>query len=474
MDVHLLQRIAACPNLPSVPAVALEVVRLCQADEVELRSLVCTLEKDPAITAKILRTANSASIAARSPVTTITRALTLLGTNSVLTLALSFSLVATRRRGRHGGFDHDRYWRRALTAAAAARTLVEGRELDGEELFLCALLQDLGMLVLAEVMEDYGALVAASADDHAALAELERAALGASHAEVSAFLLSRWNLPGLVLETSRGSHDPPAGPSEPPALAHAMGCVHVAGLMAEVLAGRDPGPAAAAAERLLGMSAPALHAALERTAAALPEVTGIFEVPLSSPAEVERVLARARQALVLVSARVERASTRVLARPELERALDLAVAAAVDQGEPLTVARCRVERTRSLDDGLPAAACDRVLTAVAAALGAAVRASDLVGHYGGDELVLVMPETDEPQACLVSEHLLRAVERARPPGPDGAPLMVSLAIGQATLHPGDPFATAQALLDAAGSRLQRTPPGPQAFSEPTALQEAKP
>ena len=299
MDVHLQQRIAACTTLPSVPAVALEVVRLCQADEVELRSLVRTLEKDPAITAKILRAANSASIAARSPVTTLTRALTLLGTNSVLTLALSFSLVATRRRGRRGGFDHDRYWRRALTAAAAARTLGEGQQLDGDELFLCALLQDLGMLVLAEVMDDYGALVAASADDHAALANLERAALGASHDEVSAFLLSRWNLPGLALETSRASHHPPAGPSDPPQLAPAVGCVHVAGLMAEVLAGRDPTPAAAAAERLLGMSPPALHAALERTAAALPEVTGVFEVSLTTPAEAERILASAEEVLHL-------------------------------------------------------------------------------------------------------------------------------------------------------------------------------
>jgi len=308
MDVHLQQRIAACTTLPSVPAVALEVVRLCQADEVELRSLVRTLEKDPAITAKILRSANSASIAARSPVTTLTRALTLLGTNSVLTLALSFSLVATRRRGQHGGFDHDRYWRRALTSAAAARALVDGRELDGEELFLCALLQDLGMLVLAEILDDYGALVTASADDHAALANLERAALGASHDEVSAFLLSRWNLPGLVLETSRGSHDPPVGPSDPPALAPAVSCVHVAGLMAEVLAGRDPAPAAAAAERLLGISPAALHAALERTAAALPEVTGLFEVALSTPVQVEGVLERARQALAVVSARAERAA----------------------------------------------------------------------------------------------------------------------------------------------------------------------
>ena len=55
MNVHLQQRIAACPTLPSVPAAAFEVVRLCQADEVDLRSLVPTVNKDPAITVKILR-----------------------------------------------------------------------------------------------------------------------------------------------------------------------------------------------------------------------------------------------------------------------------------------------------------------------------------------------------------------------------------------------------------------------------------
>ena len=54
MDVHLMQRIAACPTLPSVPAIALEVVRLFQADEVDLRSLGPTLNKDPDVTVEFL------------------------------------------------------------------------------------------------------------------------------------------------------------------------------------------------------------------------------------------------------------------------------------------------------------------------------------------------------------------------------------------------------------------------------------
>ncbi|HET9594956.1 MAG TPA: HDOD domain-containing protein, partial [Anaeromyxobacteraceae bacterium] len=238
MDARLEQRILACPTLPSLPAVAVEVVRLCQREEIDLPEVVKLLERDPALAAKILRFANSVSVAARSKVTTLTRALTLLGTNSVLTLALSFSLVSSRRRATRNGFDHDRYWRRALLSALAARLLAEEARLDREEAFLAALLQDLGMLALDEVMPgDYGRIVAASGGDHARLVEREQAALGADHAEVSAFLVSRWNLPPLVVETARGSHDPARAAAPDAALAAAVACVHVAGALADVWSG---------------------------------------------------------------------------------------------------------------------------------------------------------------------------------------------------------------------------------------------
>jgi HD-like signal output (HDOD) protein len=140
MDAQLGKRILACPTLPSLPAVAVEVVQLCQREEIDLKQVVSLLERDPALAAKILRIANSVSVAARSQVRTLTRALTLLGTNSVLTLALSFSLVSARRRTSRNGFDHDRYWRRALLSALGARLLAEELRLDPEELFLAALL----------------------------------------------------------------------------------------------------------------------------------------------------------------------------------------------------------------------------------------------------------------------------------------------------------------------------------------------
>lgn len=331
MDAALQTRILACPTLPSIPAVALEVVRACQEDEIDLRRLAAVLEKDPALTAKILRMANSASLAARSPVTTLGRALTLLGTNAVLTLALSFSLVSSRRRGMRGGFDHDHHWRRALTAAASARALAAGRAVDREELFLCGLLQDLGMLALAEALPDaYGLLVEASEGDHARLAALEREALGADHAEVSAFLAARWGLPDLVVATGRGSHDPERAQAPRPEMAEAVGCVHLAGLMADVFAGGDAAPAHAVAERHLGLSPDALHGALSTAGEALPEITSVFEVSLTGPAEVEAVLRRAGEALARLAARAGGEAPAAAPAPESE--LEAALHAAARRG----------------------------------------------------------------------------------------------------------------------------------------------
>jgi HD-like signal output (HDOD) protein len=159
MDPELERRILACPTLPSLPAVALELLRLCRDEETNLRRVAEAISRDPALSARVLRAANSASLAARGKVSTLTRAVPLLGSNATLALALSFSLVRGRRRDDRSGFDHRIFWRRAVFSALAGRVLAESgvRSADPEEAFLAALLQDLGVLALAEVFPaEYG------------------------------------------------------------------------------------------------------------------------------------------------------------------------------------------------------------------------------------------------------------------------------------------------------------------------------
>jgi diguanylate cyclase (GGDEF)-like protein len=473
MDAALQTRILACPTLPTLPAVAVEVVELCQRDEIEIARVVRLLERDPALAAKVLRVANSVAVAARSKVTTLTRALTLLGTNSVLTLALSFSLVTSRRRGARHGFDHEAYWRRALLAALAGRLLAEERHLDREELFLAALLQDLGMLVLAEVLgADYGALVA-GAPDHATLARVERERLGADHAEVSAFLATRWNLPALVVETARGSHDPGVAGARPE-LGPAVGAVHLAGLLAGVFAGEPLDGARAAAARD-GMSEAALAALIDRMGAEIPATASDFDLSLGDPAALDAVLERAKEALVLVSVRAEQAArdaaeqantlaaanrhlaersrrdalTGLLNRRELDGVLDRAFRAAQGaRSGPLSLLFCDIDKFKGVNDRHGHAAGDRVLAGVAAALSGALRSGDAAGRYGGEEFVAVLPAAGPADAAAVAERIRREVEAARHDAAGAEPLRVTVSLGQATLRGGESLAALLAAADA--------------------------
>ena len=153
MQPEIRERLERCSNLPSLPAVALQVLRLCQSDDLDLGQIAKVITNDPALSAKMLRLVNSPSYGLRQQVRTISHALALLGVNAVRTLALSFSLAADMRGKKQAGIDLQIYWKRSVLAAVAARELATATGLAAvkEEAFLAALLQDIGRLALARV-----------------------------------------------------------------------------------------------------------------------------------------------------------------------------------------------------------------------------------------------------------------------------------------------------------------------------------
>ena len=156
-------------NFPSPPGVATHIIELARDPDIEMSKVAKALSMDSALSTKILRIANSPLYAQRRKSENLRQALVVLGLNATLTLALSFSLVKSLRSGKANGLDHPLYWRRALLAATSARALADAMHHPmAEEIFLAALLQDVGMLALDQVMPDlYRG--ATSQRDHAAL-----------------------------------------------------------------------------------------------------------------------------------------------------------------------------------------------------------------------------------------------------------------------------------------------------------------
>ena len=488
MDPTLVRRLEACQSLPTLPAVALELVDLCQREEVDLQRISQTLSRDQALVARLLRTANSASVAARGRVTTVSRAVALLGTNTVLMLALGFTFLRGRKRTSAAGFDHAAHWRRSLLCAIAGRLLAEREGLNPEELFLGGLLQDIGMLALAELSpEEYGSLVRDGAGDHARLAALERGRFGTDHAEVSALLARRWNLPQLIEASALGSHDPNRASAAAPELAPAVRCVYRSGFLADLwLPGETPSAEAlgAAASRL-GLDPRELAAVLGDLARAIPEVAREFEFPLGNPEDLERLLDQARELLVEVGLRtatrareatlavkalaeenlsLERRSSRdaltgLFNRAYLDAEFPPAFETAQARGLPLTIALGDIDHFKRVNDSFGHLAGDEVLSAVARAFAGAVRRSDWVARYGGEEFLIVLAGTAQEGARVVTERIRRKVEELQISVGAGEPVKVTISLGQATAVGGGAFHSAEELLAAADACLYRAKQG---------------
>ncbi|MEM9352942.1 MAG: HDOD domain-containing protein [Planctomycetota bacterium] len=201
-DDGLLQEVVRrCRQVYTVPAVAAEVVRLTDHPRVDVAALKTCIERDAGLTAKLLRVVNSPAFSLRGEVGDLNQALALLGVNPLKQLVLGFSLpeqifaAAGERR-------LEWYWQTTLARCAAARLIDATAGTGcGDEAFLAALLQDMGVLVLIDQLgNDYGRVLDAAIEGPIALADAEREALGFDHRQLSAALLSGWGLPRSITD----------------------------------------------------------------------------------------------------------------------------------------------------------------------------------------------------------------------------------------------------------------------------------
>lgn len=125
-------------------------------------------------------------------------------------------------------------------------------------------------------------------------------------------------------------------------------------------------------------------------------------------------------------------------RRHLDGALETAAGAARLRGTPLTVLMLDIDAFKPVNDRFGHACGDRALRAIGAWLSANVRSIDLVARYGGDEIVVVMPETNLATARHVAERLRRLIGANPIPGlPLGETGRLTVSIGVAALDARD-------------------------------------
>src|SRR5947207_4079614 len=183
-------------QLYSLPAAAAEVLRLTGEPGIDPWAIKECLETDPALAARILRVVNSSLFGPTRPVTDLNQALTLLGIRPLKMLVLGFSLPKELFAGLEAEVL-SRYWRQTLVKAVAARELCERLwRVPGDEPFLAALVQDIGVLALIQQLgPSYLQLLDYAQSRGTSLVARELDTLGFDHLVLSARLLAHWGLP---------------------------------------------------------------------------------------------------------------------------------------------------------------------------------------------------------------------------------------------------------------------------------------
>ncbi len=465
MNEAIRLRLEACRTLPTLPAVAAEIVAMGRSEDCDLDALSQLISRDPVIAARVIGAANSPMFAGRGArATTVRQSVVRLGAGSVITLALSFSLVRIRSDAARG-LDYQRFWKRALVSGIAAKSLRTVAAQDGDELFMAGMIQDIGMLAMnAALPEAYATVLAQGGEDHLRIERIERETFDTDHRLVGAWLAERWRLPEYLVHAIRLSHNPQENRGADSGLDKLACAIAVSGFVAEIWCGPSHSSeatrqAAECARLWLGMGGDSFTDLLVETAKAFPEVSSLFSIP--DDGKMQNILDEARDSLVTLSMRHAQAAieaqqtvavlsqarqaaeakadrdamTGLFNRGYLDQHLPAMFASARELGRPLSVIFCDVDHFKKVNDTYGHQSGDKVLQAVASVLGRCIRQLDIVARYGGEEFVIVLPGTAAEGVKIVAERARKFVERAEVPLGGGRAISVTASFGCATLDP---------------------------------------
>ena len=212
---RLRAQIINSKDLPTIPVLLARILAVVDGDRSSTRDLVEVMQRDQALTGRVLRLANSGFFGFAREVSTLPRAVMILGFGTVRSLALGVKVWEAFLG--HGGSALGELWEHAALVGAAARLIAQStRTAEPEEVFTAGLLHDVGRVVLAvRFPAEYAAVIAGagpadvtreSADDLPPLEERERAAFGIDHAQAGAWLAETWALPPMMVEAAASHH----------------------------------------------------------------------------------------------------------------------------------------------------------------------------------------------------------------------------------------------------------------------------
>ena len=194
-------------TLPTLPAVAAQLLRITLRNDTHAAEVVRLIESDPALASKIIMLATRTNIGLRHKTASLSKAVIMLGFEAVRNAVLSikvFQALPGPDSSKEGHFDRAGFWKHSLAVACAAKELVKhiDPKINPEEAFVCGLLHDMGKIALdASLPRSYARVVELTEAALGNIASLEKRVLGIDHIVAGKRLAEKWNLPDTITQT---------------------------------------------------------------------------------------------------------------------------------------------------------------------------------------------------------------------------------------------------------------------------------
>ena len=201
-------------KMPPLPTSVGKVLEICQRPNAQPADLNKVISLDPVLLARVMKLINSAYYGLNQEVTSLVRAIIMLGLNTIKNLALSTAVLGSLNTAhtKNAVLNLDGFWLHSLCVGVTAKHLAKMRNVPAQDLetyFFCGLLHDIGKVPLNNrAPEDYLEALRVCSEQRIALVQAEETALEFTHADAGALIIDTWKLSDDIKDVVAFHHSP--------------------------------------------------------------------------------------------------------------------------------------------------------------------------------------------------------------------------------------------------------------------------
>jgi len=198
-------------EIPTLPSIATTIMEKTLDTKVNARQIAQMVEKDQALSIKVLKVANSPFYRRIKEISTIRGAVVLLGFNVLKSIVLSISVINLFSEKDKRALDFYKFWQHSIACAVCAKAIANKvLPASAEDAFIAGLLHDLGKVVADQLICDkgeYSEVLEVMNRANSNIVQVEKKIMGIDHATLGRFLMEKWNLPSHLCRTIGYHHN---------------------------------------------------------------------------------------------------------------------------------------------------------------------------------------------------------------------------------------------------------------------------